>query len=613
MLIKIKKKLLYICLTFVFSNEFTPIQNANLNYIHSRLTWPQIPQASHYELIINDSISFIQFDVNKNSHILTDFLNWGGQYSWSVCGYDQNNLVIECFNNNFFSISELPDYYPDNVNLVYLDDGYHQGLNLLDFDGLGFSVILDKFGNPIWFVDKNNFNPPKILTTQLLKSGNLIGFGAGNGYEINIDGEILFQTPNEFGVHHDFKKHENSYFLLDGLIESHPCPEPCPNNLPEDINWLGDRFIQISNYGELIWEWNSFDYIDLNDFNPLYLERLSINYSEDDTMDWTHSNSIFYNNGKVYISVRNLSRILKIDYESKNLDWHIGEEDFMNQIYFNNSIEFSQQHSVKELSNGNILFFDNHTFLDPEISRCTEFTYDEVTDSLHLVWEYVLPNNLFSGSRGECNRLDNGNTLINVGRTGNIIEVNNLDEIVWHLVLENNNLSQSSYRAERINSLYPLAFSFELDALRGSYYDNYFLENHEIITGQVYNNGTSIQSYNYQLLDSENQIIFNDSLIIDGQSTGHININLNQLDVDTSSDYHIKIIPLSDINQYQEINFKFNQILGDLNSDSIVNVMDAIILVNLILNFEYQSNADYNNDGLLNVLDIISIINSIID
>lgn len=613
MLIKIKKKLLYICLTFVFSNEFTPIQNANLNYIHSRLTWPQIPQASHYELIINDSISFIQFDVNKNSHILTDFLNWGGQYSWSVCGYDQNNLVIECFNNNFFSISELPDYYPDNVNLVYLDDGYHQGLNLLDFDGLGFSVILDKFGNPIWFVDKNNFNPPKILTTQLLKSGNLIGFGAGNGYEINIDGEILFQTPNEFGVHHDFKKHENSYFLLDGLIESHPCPEPCPNNLPEDINWLGDRFIQISNYGELIWEWNSFDYIDLNDFNPLYLERLSINYSEDDTMDWTHSNSIFYNNGKVYISVRNLSRILKIDYESKNLDWHIGEEDFMNQIYFNNSIEFSQQHSVKELSNGNILFFDNHTFLDPEISRCTEFTYDEVTDSLHLVWEYILPNNLFSGSRGECNRLDNGNTLINVGRTGNIIEVNNLDEIVWHLVLENNNLPQSSYRAERINSLYPLAFSFELDALRGSYYDNYFLENHEIITGQVYNNGTSIQSYNYQLLDSENQIIFNDSLIIDGQSTGYININLNQLDVDTSSDYHIKIIPLSDINQYQEINFKFNQILGDLNSDSIVNVMDAIILVNLILNFEYQSNADYNNDGLLNVLDIISIINSIID
>ena len=613
MLIKIKKKLLYICLTFVFSNEFTPIQNANLNYIHSRLTWPQIPQASHYELIINDSISFIQFDVNKNSHILTDFLNWGGQYSWSVCGYDQNNLVIECFNNNFFSISELPDYYPDNVNLVYLDDGYHQGLNLLDFDGLGFSVILDKFGNPIWFVDKNNFNPPKILTTQLLKSGNFIGFGAGNGYEINIDGEILFQTPNEFGVHHDFKKHENSYFLLDGLIESHPCPEPCPNNLPEDINWLGDRFIQISNYGELIWEWNSFDYIDLNDFNPLYLERLSINYSEDDTMDWTHSNSIFYNNGKVYISVRNLSRILKIDYESKNLDWHIGEEDFMNQIYFNNSIEFSQQHSVKELSNGNILFFDNHTFLDPEISRCTEFTYDEVTDSLHLVWEYILPNNLFSGSRGECNRLDNGNTLINVGRTGNIIEVNNLDEIVWHLVLENNNLPESSYRAERINSLYPLAFSFELDALRGSYYDNYFLENHEIITGQVYNNGTSIQSYNYQLLDSENQIIFNDSLIIDGQSTGHININLNQLDVDTSSDYHIKIIPLSDINQYQEINFKFNQILGDLNSDSIVNVMDAIILVNLILNFEYQSNADYNNDGLLNVLDIISIINSIID
>ena len=90
-------------------------------------------------------------------------------------------------------------------------------------------------------------------------------------------------------------------------------------------------------------------------------------------------------------------------------------------------------------------------------------------------------------------------------------------------------------------------------------------------------------------------------------------MNFNQLDIDTSSDYHIKIIPLSDISQYQEISFKFNEILGDLNSDSIVNVIDAIILVNLILNFEYQSNADYNNDGLLNVQDIILIINTIID
>ena len=174
MLIKIKKKLLYICLSFVFSNEFTPIQNANLNYIHARFHWPQIPQASFYELNIDDSSSFIQFEVNKNSYILTDFLNWGGQYNWSVCGYDQNNLVIECFNNNFFSISELPNYYPDNINLVHLDDGYYQGLNLLDFDGLGFSVVLDKLGNPIWFVDKNNFikmlrQPHHIIFLQLPK------------------------------------------------------------------------------------------------------------------------------------------------------------------------------------------------------------------------------------------------------------------------------------------------------------------------------------------------------------------------------------------------------------------------------------------------------------
>ena len=37
-------------------------------------------------------------------------------------------------------------------------------------------------------------------------------------------------------------------------------------------------------------------------------------------MDWTHSNSVFFdeNSESVFVSVRNLSRITKIDYDSKD-------------------------------------------------------------------------------------------------------------------------------------------------------------------------------------------------------------------------------------------------------------------------------------------------------
>ena len=49
-------------------------------------------------------------------------------------------------------------------------------------------------------------------------------------------------------------------------------------------------------------------------------------------------------------------------------------------------------------------------------------------------------------------------------------------------------------------------------------------------------------------------------------------------------------------------------LLGDLNSDSNVNVLDAIEAVNLVLYGEYNEIADMNFDGIINILDIIEII-----
>ena len=52
-------------------------------------------------------------------------------------------------------------------------------------------------------------------------------------------------------------------------------------------------------------------------------------------------------------------------------------------------------------------------------------------------------------------------------------------------------------------------------------------------------------------------------------------------------------------------------ILGDVNDDGAVNVLDVVLLVNLILNedsSEYNPQADVNGDEMLNVLDVVSLI-----
>jgi hypothetical protein len=56
-----------------------------------------------------------------------------------------------------------------------------------------------------------------------------------------------------------------------------------------------------------------------------------------------------------------------------------------------------------------------------------------------------------------------------------------------------------------------------------------------------------------------------------------------------------------------------NDLLGDVNGDGLLNVLDIVSLVNIILNGdEYISSGDMNQDGSLDVLDIVTLVNIIL-
>ena len=66
--------------------------------------------------------------------------------------------------------------------------------------------------------------------------------------------------------------------------------------------------------------------------------------------------------------------------------------------------------------------------------------------------------------------------------------------------------------------------------------------------------------------------------------------------------------------QKYSIDYVNNEILGDLNGDATLNVLDIVILANYILtDDEYYSSGDLNQDGLLNVLDIVLLANVILE
>ena len=62
------------------------------------------------------------------------------------------------------------------------------------------------------------------------------------------------------------------------------------------------------------------------------------------------------------------------------------------------------------------------------------------------------------------------------------------------------------------------------------------------------------------------------------------------------------------------ISRKFSSTIpGDVNGDTIVNILDIVTTINLILSGnEYLSSADLNSDGIVNILDIVTLVNIIL-
>ena len=52
---------------------------------------------------------------------------------------------------------------------------------------------------------------------------------------------------------------------------------------------------------------------------------------------------------------------------------------------------------------------------------------------------------------------------------------------------------------------------------------------------------------------------------------------------------------------------------GDINEDTLVNIQDIILTVNLILSNEYNSLADLNSDDSIDILDVVQLVNIILN
>ena len=149
-------------------------------------------------------------------------------------------------------------------------------------------------------------------------------------------------------------------------------------------------------------------------------------FRENSAQDFFHTNSIqvierdipgLCKKNDILLSCRQLDLIAIVDMQNGRAIWWWGPGNLIDQ------------HHATLLENNNILVFDNGDARKRHYSRVVELNPFTKT----IPWEYKSdpPEKFYSSTRGACQRLPNGNTLITESDAGHVFEVTKEGETVW--------------------------------------------------------------------------------------------------------------------------------------------------------------------------------------
>ncbi len=169
----------------------------------------------------------------------------------------------------------------------------------------------------------------------------------------------------------------------------------------------GNVIQELDKDGNVIFQWRTWDHFKITDATHEDLTAKKI--------DYVHANAVeIDSDGNLLLSCRHMDEITKIDINTGDIIWRLGGKN--NQFDFvNDPIQFSHQHDVRRLPNGDISMFDDGNYHNPNFSRAVEYKLDTVNMTADLVWQYRNTPDIYGFAMGSVQRLPDGNTIIGWG------------------------------------------------------------------------------------------------------------------------------------------------------------------------------------------------------
>jgi hypothetical protein len=257
------------------------------------------------------------------------------------------------------------------------------------------------------------------------------------GMYLELDWNSVLVRRLQVMAHHDFEYLENGNVVV-------VCREYLRDRrLYDGPEVKSDALLTFTPESELAWSWHAHEHVEeILAQVPLDLPGAH--------KDWAHTNCVEvlpdnptakederFRAGNYLFSMARTEVVGVIDGESGEVVWAWGPGTL------------DSVHMPSMLDNGHLLIYVNG-------SRRLGYTRIIELDPLigEIVWAYKAdsPQGFYSPSRGSCQRLPNGNTLISDADNGRLFEVTREGDMVWEFMnpdLRRNGSRQAIYRAMR--------------------------------------------------------------------------------------------------------------------------------------------------------------------
>ncbi|CEM25338.1 unnamed protein product [Vitrella brassicaformis CCMP3155] len=175
-----------------------------------------------------------------------------------------------------------------------------------------------------------------------------------------------------------------------------------------DGKTVGAVVQELDKHDNVIFEWRTWDAFSHEVSDPAVdtgINKYSVNNCE------------YSPDGNILVSLKTANQLLLLSRKTGQVLWRLGGKDgdfkFLNDT--DAEVPFRLQHKAHQLSNGNVLMWDNWDLDAPggrNYSRAVEYELDLTSMTATKVWEYDHKKTLFADCCGGPQRLDNGHTVI---------------------------------------------------------------------------------------------------------------------------------------------------------------------------------------------------------